>query len=467
MTTLLWLSQDLRFDDNPALNAAISYNQPVLPWYWDDPSNPALHTGAGRWWLTHSLKAFNDSLRATGGVLACSNHDFDGFTQRILAYQCKAIVFSASAEPHLAQQQRRLYEWATEQGIACRRLGGLSMTQHDLIKTKAGGPYKVFTPYYRACLQHIESPAATVNLSDAAWQQVDLGDGFERSHLQPWHPQWAKGFSARWRPGEQGALEVLNTATPCLDRYSERRDFPSEDMTSQLSAHLHFGEISPRRIWQHVQQHWPQGEAEAFLRQLIWRDFSRYLLHHFPHIVAKPFNTKFSGFSWLPNATYLKRWQTGTTGYPIVDAGMRQLWQTGWMHNRVRMIVASFLTKHLRIHWCDGAAWFWDTLVDADLANNIAGWQWVAGCGADAAPYFRIFNPITQGQKFDAQGEYIRQYVPELAALPNKYIHSPWLASEVILGEAGVTLGQSYPQPIVDHAQARQIALAAYADLSK
>jgi deoxyribodipyrimidine photo-lyase len=248
-----------------------------------------------------------------------------------------------------------------------------------------------------------------------------------------------------------------------LNQYSQQRDIPSLDGTSCLSPHLHFGEISPRQVWQQLSEYWPTEEIAPFLRQLIWREFNIYLLHHYPHIKNAPFKESFKDFPWqMAQPEILKQWQQGQTGYPIVDAGMRQLWQTGWMHNRVRMVVASFLTKHLRIHWRHGADWFWDTLVDADVANNIAGWQWVAGCGADAAPYFRIFNPVLQSEKFDKDGQYIRRYVPELATLPNKYIHAPWLAPASVLQTANVELGRSYPLPMVDHKSAREQALEAY-----
>lgn len=458
MATLLWLTQDLRFDDNPAFNAAAGYEAPILPLYWHDENNPALHTGAAEWWLNRSLVSFHRELVAQGGALSYLHGDFNAFTQLVESHSCFRIIFSASCEPYLRNLQRRLYEWAKSKGIECQRFGGLSITQPENILTKNETYYRVFTPYYRTCLEHINSPTVeAINAKKLKWLKPK---GFSLPTVKD--PHWAVDFEHYWQPGEKGALERLDDVIEDLHLYADRRDVPSEDMTSKLSPHLHFGEISPRRLWQKVSSFWPEGEASPFLRQLIWRDFSRYLLQHFPAMESSPFNPKFEGFEWEDNPEYLDLWCRGQTGYPIVDAGMRQLWQTGWMHNRVRMVVASFLTKHLRVHWREGARWFWDTLVDADLANNTAGWQWVAGCGADAAPYFRIFNPITQGQKFDSNGHYIREYVPELSELPDKWIHCPWRASEEVLKQAGVTLGVHYPHPIVEHADARERALVAY-----
>jgi deoxyribodipyrimidine photo-lyase len=339
----------------------------------------------------------------------------------------------------------------------------------ETIQNQSGLPFRVFTPFWRKCLQEshtITSPAAT---TDHRWYAGGLhGDKLEHWSLTPRQPDWAAEWGQWWQPGEAGARHKLQhfLAHGLVD-YSDGRDHPALECTARLSAHLHYGEISPRHVWHTAQGASAGGsalesQAQKFLSELGWREFSHHLLHHFPEIPERAFKPNFHTFPWLSDDEKLHAWQTGQTGYPMVDAGMRELWNTGFMHNRVRMITASFLTKHLLIHWRQGARWFWDTLVDADLANNSCGWQWVAGSGADASPYFRIFNPITQGKKFDAEGTYIRRWVPELAKLPDKYLNCPWEAPQAVLEQAGVTLGATYPIAIVDHKAARESALAAY-----
>ncbi|MEM6935811.1 MAG: deoxyribodipyrimidine photo-lyase, partial [Pseudomonadota bacterium] len=294
------------------------------------------------------------------------------------------------------------------------------------------------------------------------------GDDLAAWALLPTKPDWAGGLRESWQPGEAGAHERLRDfVTHAADDYAEGRDRPGKDHTSRLSPHLHFGEISPNQVWQALKMAAGFGEvsgqaSDAYLRELGWRDFSYHLLTLFPELPEANFRDQFDRFPWRSDNTELERWQRGQTGYPLVDAGMRQLWHTGWMHNRVRMVVGSFLVKHLRQHWRAGEDWFWDTLVDADLASNAASWQWVAGSGADAAPYFRIFNPMSQGEKFDPDGAYVRRWVPELAKVPQKFLNRPWEAPVEILRQAGVELGKDYPNPIVDHRTAREAALAAF-----
>jgi deoxyribodipyrimidine photo-lyase len=341
------------------------------------------------------------------------------------------------------------------------------------IANQTGKPYQVFTPFYKACQflgepgRPLPAPAKVPTIAGphryakrCRRGKVTSAD-FQRLELLP-KRNWADGFSNYWKPGEAGALERL--ADFAVEDYSVERDRPDHQGTSRLSPHLHFGEISPRQIWSGIRAS-RRPQPEPYLRQLIWREFAHHLLYHFPHTPTEPLRAEFRAFPWENNPTHLKTWQKGRTGYPIVDAGLRELWATGWMHNRVRMIVASFLVKDLRLPWTAGAAWFWDTLVDADLTNNTLGWQWSAGCGADAAPYFRVFNPRLQGNKFDRDGHYVKKWVPELARLESRWIHAPHEAPVDVLRSAGVSLGDSYPTPLVDHAQARDEALTAYAHL--
>jgi deoxyribodipyrimidine photo-lyase len=282
---------------------------------------------------------------------------------------------------------------------------------------------------------------------------------------------WATGIRATWTPGEAGAQrELRRFLRDDFERYASERNLPGKTGTSRLSPHLHFGEISPREVWHVLLAHRNAANAisvDAYLRELGWREFAYHLLFHFPFTTNEPLRREFMRFPWRTDRKLLKAWQDGRTGYPLVDAGMRELWATGWMHNRVRLVVASFLTKHLRIRWEEGAYWFWDTLVDADLANNTLGWQWTSGCGADAAPYFRIFNPLLQSEKFDPDGDYIRHWLPELTYIPTPWIHKPWLAPERILSDAGIQLGSTYPLPIVVHEEARREALAAFENIRR
>ncbi|MBX9697693.1 MAG: DNA photolyase family protein, partial [Alphaproteobacteria bacterium] len=356
--------------------------------------------------------------------------------------------------------------------IDCKSFNASLLFEPWEVKTGSGEFYKVFTPFWKACLARlsaIETPSETAVIR--RFEQVMPSESISAFELVPKSPNWAESFGRYWEPGEEGAHKRLEQfISTSLRDYGKSRDVPGVEGTSKLSAHLHFGEISPRQIVKRIQDVAGQSldeelsyNAGKYCAEIGWREFSYHLLYHFPQLPSHNFQRKFDAFSWDPNyMETLQCWQRGMTGYPIVDAGMRELWQTGWMHNRVRMIVGSFLTKHLLIPWQQGESWFWDTLVDADHANNAASWQWIAGCGADAAPYFRIFNPVLQGEKFDPDGAYVRRWVPEVALLPNAFIHKPWEASELILKQAGVSRGQSYPRPIVDHAYARSRALQAF-----
>ncbi|MDX2264658.1 MAG: deoxyribodipyrimidine photo-lyase [Hyphomicrobiales bacterium] len=468
---LLWLRRDLRLGDHPALEAAAAPGAPVIPVFVHDPGLGGTWAlgAASRWWLDGSLRALDAALRARGSRLVLrSGLAVD--TLRALARETKAsaVYFTRGYEPFIKPVEIALRDALAEDGVECRRFGGHILNEPEDVMNKSGEPFKVFTPYYKTVLARGEprapKPAPETLAAPKTWPKSENLDSWG---FQPTKPDWAGGMRAAWTPGEAGAHARLQEFTTAIMRgYGESRNMPGQDGTSRLSPHLAFGEISPHQVWMAVsaaaETAGASGGAESYLREIVWREFSYQLLFHNPRLPDQAFRPEFAPFPFVEDSAGLRAWRRGRTGYPIVDAGMRQLWQTGWMHNRVRMIVASFLIKHLLIDWREGERWFWDTLVDADLANNSSSWQWVAGSGADAAPYFRIFNPVLQGEKFDAEGGYIRRFVPELAGLAPEHIHAPWNAPPAALAKAGVRLGRTYPAPIVDHAKARARALAAY-----
>ncbi|MCF3648730.1 cryptochrome/photolyase family protein [Synoicihabitans lomoniglobus] len=476
--TIVWLRQDLRLADHPALAAAAARGGAVVPVYiWDEAGEGDWPLGgASRWWLHHSLAALDDALQGKGSRLVLRAGRAIEVLRALMAETgATAVYWSRRYEPGSIKRDREVKAALREDGAEVRSFNSALLHEPHTIRNKQGGPFKVFTPFWRHCLAR-EKEAVTPDLpatlrSPQTWPTCDDLSAWK---LLP-RRDWADGFSERWRPGENGAHEALAAfADEVINQYSDQRNFPGIRGTSRLSPYLHFGEISPRQIWAAVaalgaeRGVFPASKgAQVFLAEVGWREFAYHLLFHFDHTPTHPLRDEFAAFPWRADedGTLLRAWQNGRTGYPIVDAGMRELWATGWMHNRVRMVVASFLVKHLRLPWQRGAEWFWDTLVDADLASNTLGWQWSAGCGADAAPYFRVFAPVLQGGKFDGDGDYVRRWVPELASLPNKHLHAPWEAPEQVLTAAGVALGRNYPHPIVDHKEARDAALAAYQEL--
>lgn len=470
---LVWFRLDLRLSDHRALTAAIATGRPVLPVYiLDDEAAGDWKPGAAsRWWLHHSLKSLSRDLADVGAKLVLRRGE-TGTVLTKLAQETKAttVVCTRCYEPWAAAQEVALKAALGSAGIELKRYPGALLKEPDQLRTQAGDPFKVYTPYWRA-LNASGAPLAPVAKPAAipAIKSKVASDALSEWGLLPTRPDWAAGMRECWSPGEAGAHANLDSfLDSALTDYSDDRNRPDKRGTSRLSPHLHFGEISPHQCWYGAAAAAAADNGrsdkglEVFHKELVWREFSYNLLSHWPALPHAPFRPDFAAFPWRDDAAALKAWQRGQTGYPIVDAGMRELWHTGWMHNRVRMIVASFLIKHLLIPWQQGEAWFWDTLVDADLASNAASWQWVAGSGADAAPYFRIFNPITQGETFDPDGIYIRRWVPEIAGLPGPYLNSPWTAPEAALSAAGVRLGDTYPLPIVEHAEARARALAGY-----
>ncbi len=476
--TIVLFSNALRLADNAALLAAIESGDPVIPVYIFDEQSPKIRPlgAASKWWLLQSLMALRDDLRTRGSdlVIRCGNTT-DCIAELVAEVGAARVFLTRGYTPAAVATEQSLHEILEKKNVQCRRFGGYLLLEPEMVRTKTGTKYTVFTPFWRTASDLIDTtepqPAPSNILAPESWP---TSDDIGSLGLEPKPAHWAAPIAVHWHPGEAGAHERLaDFLDGPVQTYKQARDFPATDATSSLSPHLAFGEISPRTLWFETRKHMAADEAVStggahFLRELGWREFSAHLLFHFPDMQTQPMRKQFSKFPWREGDSDLVRaWQKGQTGFPIVDAGMRQLWQLGWMHNRVRMIVASFLVKDLLWHWHEGEAWFWDTLVDADFANNIASWQWVAGCGADASPYFRIFNPTTQGEKFDKAGEYVRRFVPELATMPDKYIHCPVSAPERVLKMADVKLGETYPVPIIDRQQARAAALAALASIKK
>lgn len=475
---IVWFRQDLRLADNPALTRAAARGQPVIAVYVLDDDTPGgwKMGGAARWWLHRSLTSLAGGLARYGVPLLLRRGKAEAAIPALATEAgASAVHWNRCYEPFAVARDAAIKASLTADGIeASSHNAGLLFEPWE-IETGGGGPYKVFTPFWKTCLGKPE-PAAPTGTPRALAAGPALGsDALAEWKLQPVAPDRAAGFEDHWTPGADGARDRLDDfLDEALANYAAGRDRPDMALTSRLSPHLHFGEIGPRQVWHGIGRArqaaggaFPESAAQKFLSEIGWREFCHHLLFHFPAIPEENFRSPFDAFPWRDDPEGLLAWQRGQTGYPVVDAGMRQLRATGWMHNRVRMIVASFLTKDLLVHWREGAAWFWDTLVDADLANNAAGWQWVAGSGADAAPYFRIFNPVSQGAKFDPRGSYVRQWVPEIAGLPDRYIHAPWTAPGDVSMEAGVELGKTYPHPIVDHAAARNRALATYQEIKQ
>lgn len=460
---LLWFRRDLRLTDQAAVAAAAESGAPVIPVFvLDDETDDRPMGGASRWWLHHSLASLTHDLEQAGSGLMLRRGPA-AETLAALARETGAAAIHTGAMPEPAERatDRALAE--ALEGSACRLLRHRTTLLHDPHKVLTGGgtPYGVFTPFSKAFERsvHLRPPGpAPKHLAKAPLPRSDmLGDW----GLLPEIP-WDAGMKQEWRPGEAGAAARLSAfVSGAAADYARARDLPGTDGTSLLSPHLHWGEISPWQVWAALDTAMGAEGIATFRRELIWREFAAHLLWHHPEILEGPLRPDFADFPWREDQAALALWQRGETGIPIVDAGMRQLWHLGWMHNRVRMIAASLLVKHLLLPWQAGEAWFWDTLVDADRASNMVNWQWVAGCGADAAPFFRIFNPVLQGRKFDADGRYVRHWVPELARLPDRYLHAPWEAPEPVLRQAGVRLGASYPAPIVDLGEGRTRALAA------
>jgi deoxyribodipyrimidine photo-lyase len=461
---LVWLRDDLRLADNPALLAgcrdATERGAALVIVYALDQISEGIRPlgGAARWWLHHSLAALSRSIAGLGQTLVLRHGPAGDMIPALVAEADAQSVFwnrryGGGERAVDAALKTRL----RDTGVRVESFQANLLFEPWIVRTKAGEPFRVFTPFWKACAA-LGTPREPLAAPSALRPPVAglASDILDDWSLLPTQPDWAWGLRDTWQPGEAGANERLASfISSRLGRYAAERDLPAAESSSRLSPHLRFGEVSPFQLWHGVTDATGAEAAniDKFRSELGWREFSWHLLFHQPDLATRNFQQRYDAFPWPPvDEAALSAWKAGRTGIPIVDAGLRELWQTGWMHNRVRMIVASFLVKNLLVDWRIGEAWFWDTLVDADAANNPASWQWVAGSGADAAPYFRIFNPVLQGEKFDPAGRYVRHFVPELAALPDKLIHAPWKAGRV----AG------YPAPIVDLGATRERALAAF-----
>ncbi len=469
---IVWLRQDLRLADNDALAAAAARRVPVIPVYiWAPEEEDRWAPGtASRWWLSRSLARLDRSLRRLGSRLVLrSGPSLEALRDLVRSTGARALFWNRRYEPAAVARDAAVARTLETEGIEVRTFNSSLLFEPGSILNGSGGPYRVFTPFWNACLARMDlakpAPAPRRLRAPASWPRASK---LERLPIES-RTSRTRGFETFWEPGEEGAeAELQRFLAAAMEAYPGGRDRPGERATSRLSPHLHFGEIGPRRVARQVGSAVLESPAaravpgEAFVRQIGWREFAYHLLHHFPESPERPLDASFDRIRWSSDEKALRAWQEGRTGFPMVDAGMRELLATGWMHNRVRMIVASFLVKDLLIPWQAGAAWFWDTLVDADLANNTLGWQWTAGCGADAAPFVRVFNPALQGRRFDPDGEYVRRFVPELSRLPAGRIHQPRSNGGRSQALPGMEEGYGYPEPIVDHADSRRRALEAY-----
>lgn len=461
---IVWFRNDLRISDHTALYHAAKTGAPIIPVFIYDKNAMGQwdYGAAQKFWLQNSLKSLSSDLLKLGAELVIRRGDtIINLLQMAKETGAKQIFALRNYEPWACEIEINLKEAAADEEIEFKRFSGNCLIEPESLKNQSGNHFQVFTPFFKTLFAaKIRKPFPKPEKINGLKTESEKLDDWR---LLPTHPDWTDGFTKEI--GENAAHNKLETfLNGAIANYGAARDFPSLKSTSRLAPHLRFGEISPAQIWWKVFEgtnNNPQGDYYKFLSELGWREFSNHLLIHYPNMPCAPIKTQFANMPWRDDANRMKAWKKGQTGFPIIDAGMRELWATGYMHNRVRMIVASFLVKHLLIDWREGAGWFWDCLLDGDLANNSASWQWVAGSGMDAAPYFRIFNPITQSQKFDKDGEYLRKWLPELSRLNNSQIHAPFEASVTELKAAGVILGQNYPMPIIDLKMGRERALAA------
>lgn len=463
---LVWFRRDLRLADNPALRWAARSGLAVLPVYiLDESACEAPEDFATRWWLHGSLDSLASSLAKKGSRLTLRR----GRAERVLPAlvretRAAAVAWNRRYEPQLRETDSEISTLCAAQGCTVKEFNAGALVEPWDVNSLSGKPYHVFTAFWRQCRKRcFAAPLGPPRVMPppSSWPASDALPSWK---LRSGAPEFAAGLATAWRPGESAAgARLSGFIDQALAAYAQARNYPGSAGTSRLSPHLRFGEIGPRQVVAALTNADSGAASDAFLRQLMWREFCRHLLFHNPQLRAQNLRTPFDRMPWRKNAEDLHCWRHGTTGYPLVDAGMRELKSTGWMHNRARMVVASFLTKHLLTDWRAGAAWFKRYLVDADTANNCAGWQWTAGTGVDAAPYFRVFNPVLQSRRYDPRGIYLRKWIPELTGLPDAHIHAPWMAPASVAQRAGLVLGKDYPLPVVNHLYARKRALEAYA----
>lgn len=459
---IVWHELDLRLEDHEALYKASQEGEYVIPLFIYSAEKTKWSDGAAsKWWLHHSLTSLSHAYKEIGGKLILKKGDpFKVLQGLIKTHPIKAVYYLERFEKEKYERDQLIKR---KLSVPMQGFNGNYLICPRELLNKSKKPYCVYTPFYRTALKEIDLHKKLFSKPRKIQTPKIPSDSLDTWKLLPKKP-WYEKLEKYWEPGRLGAKKQIKVFQAHIAKYATQRDIPAIEGTSRLSPHLHFGEISPREVLVALGA---RGHgATQFVKEIIWREFANYFLFHFPTVSDSNWKKEFNQFPWKHSKVKLEAWQKGQTGYPIIDAGMRQLWQTGWMHNRVRMIVASFLIKDLMIHWKEGASWFWDTLVDADLASNSMNWQWVAGSGPDASPFFRIFNPTVQGKKFDPEGEYVKKYVPELKKLPSKWVHTPWLAPEDVLKSAGIVIGENYPSPIVDHDIEKKKALSFYQKLS-
>jgi len=469
--TILWFRKDLRLRDNSALKACIEAGSPVIPIFIWSPEEAGdwAPGAASKWWLHQALKSLSEAFKGRGGELVLREGDSLGQLRDIIEKSgAKRVYWNRRYESPQRELDASIKRQLREDGVEVESFNSSLLNEPHTAATGGGNPYKVYTPYWKKVkdrpIEPIAEPDFDLLKFPDTYPQTEALDSYG---LLP-GKQWYRKFDSYWRVSEAAAQERLEKfLSQPVEGYNQARDIPSEDGTSSLSPYLHWGLIGPRQVMHALIAKHDLGKEgpQVYAKEIYWREFAYNVLYHFPKTPTAPLHEKYADFPWQPDSITLKRWQRGQTGYPIIDAGMRQLYATGWMHNRVRMVVSSLLVKHLLQDWREGASWFWDKLVDADLASNTLGWQWSAGCGADAAPYFRVFNPITQGKKFDPEGDYVKRWVPELSNVTPEYIHEPWEASEPELDSFGLDLGIDYPKPIIEHSLGRKRALEALATL--
>ena len=463
--TIHWFRYDLRLADNPSLAYACK-NADIIPVYiFDDTNKADFPLGeASLTWLWKSLISLNNSL--SDKLLIFKGNPMEILLTLAMENNVTGVFWNRCYTPWQVSRDTTIKQEIQSKKIECKTFNGSLLWEPWEVLKADGTPYKVFTPYYRrGCLEAKlpRAPLTTPKKISFAENIISKQSQLPKTFSQlKWQSKILRHASIGEKNTEKKLMTFLESS---ILSYKKGRDFPSSGHVSKLAPNLHFGEISPNQIWSKVKNMPTNENTDNFMSELTWREFSYYLLYHFPKMTHQNLQPKFDGFPWISNSKNLNDWKSGLTGIPMVDAGMRELWETGSMHNRLRMIVGSFLVKNLLIDWRLGARWFWECLFDADLASNTAGWQWIAGCGADAAPYYRIFNPVLQGKKFDPEGKYIKQYVPELRKLDLKYLFSPWEAPPSSLKKAGVIMGKSYPHPIVNLSISRKTALEAFKTL--